>query len=81
MKLFDLEAAKAGSPVYTRNGLKVRIICFDFNSWAGETKLVALVRHADGGECLSTYNLDGSSGINGDLGQTLMTLEPRVSLS
>lgn len=29
MKPFDLEAAKAGKPVYTRDGRKVRIICFD----------------------------------------------------
>lgn len=28
-KYFDLEAAKAGRPVCTRNGKKVRIVCFD----------------------------------------------------
>lgn len=29
LKKFDLEAAKAGKPVCTRDGRKVRIICFD----------------------------------------------------
>lgn len=29
MKPFDLEKAKAGKPVCTRNGHKARIICFD----------------------------------------------------
>lgn len=29
MKPFDLEAAKAGKPVCTRDGIKARIICFD----------------------------------------------------
>lgn len=29
LKEFDLEKAKAGKPVYTRDGRKVRIICFD----------------------------------------------------
>lgn len=29
MKPFDLEAAKAGAPVCTRDGRKARIICFD----------------------------------------------------
>ena len=29
LKPFDLEAAKAGKPVCTRDGRKVRIICFD----------------------------------------------------
>ncbi len=29
MKAFDLEEAKAGKPVCTRNGSPARIICFD----------------------------------------------------
>lgn len=29
MKEFDLEAAKKGAPVCTRNGQKARILCFD----------------------------------------------------
>ncbi len=40
LKPFDLEAAKAGKPVCTRDGRKARIICFDRN-W--DMNIVALV--------------------------------------
>ena len=40
LKPFDLEAAKAGKPVCTRNGRKARIICFDAE---GEHPIIALV--------------------------------------
>ena len=40
VKPFDLEAAKAGKPVCTRDGRKARIICFD-RDW--DTHIVALV--------------------------------------
>lgn len=33
MKPFDLEAAKAGKPVCTRNGYEARIICFDYQTY------------------------------------------------
>lgn len=33
LKPFDLETAKAGKPVCTRDGRKARIICFDMNSF------------------------------------------------
>lgn len=32
LKPFDIEAAKAGKPVCTRDGRKARIICFDLNN-------------------------------------------------
>ena len=32
MKPFDLEKAKAGAPVCTREGFNARIICFDANN-------------------------------------------------
>ena len=32
LKPFDLQAAKSGKPVCTRDGRKVRIICFDSKS-------------------------------------------------
>lgn len=32
MKNFDLAAAKAGAPVYTRRGFPARIICWDMNA-------------------------------------------------
>lgn len=40
-KPFDLEAAKAGKPVCTRDGRKARIICFDRN--ASSYNIVALI--------------------------------------
>lgn len=40
LKPFNLEAAEAGNPVCTRDGRKVRIICFD-RDW--DTNIVALV--------------------------------------
>ena len=41
MKPFNLEEAKAGKPVCTRDGRKARIICFDRN--AARYNIVALV--------------------------------------
>ena len=40
LKPFDLNAAKAGKPVCTRDGRKARIICFDMK---GEHPIVALI--------------------------------------
>ena len=40
LKPFDLEAAKAGKPVCTRDGRKARIICFDRDC---DMHIVALV--------------------------------------
>ncbi|MDO4824258.1 MAG: hypothetical protein Q4A08_08845 [Bacteroidales bacterium] len=44
-KQFDLEAAKAGKPVCTRNGKKVRIVCFDRKSY--RYPILALVQWND----------------------------------
>lgn len=44
LKPFDLEAAKAGAPVVTRDGRPARIICFDAKSL---NNIIALVE--DGG--------------------------------
>lgn len=40
LKPFDLEAAKLGKPVCTRNGRKARIVCFDAK---GDKPIIALV--------------------------------------
>lgn len=40
LKLFDLEAAKAGRPVCTRDGRKVRIVSFDMKD---KRPIVALI--------------------------------------
>ena len=60
MKPFDLEAAKAGKPVCTRDGRKARIICFDRN-W--EYPIVALIECGNGEEMISSCDKDGKARI------------------
>lgn len=50
LKPFSLEAAKLGKPVCTRDGRKVRIICFDYKGDANAYPILALI---------STSNLSG----------------------
>ena len=57
MKPFDLEAAKAGAPVVTRNGKKARIICFDLNN--GEYVLVVAITPGNGREEIVLMKKDG----------------------
>ena len=57
-KPFDLEAAKAGKPVCTRDGRKVRILCYDLKG--AEYPIVALVEAHDYlYESISTYDRNG----------------------
>ena len=57
LKPFDLEAAKAGKPVCTRDGRKVRIVCFDSKN-DPRRPIVALVEHNDN-ELLYEYTIEG----------------------
>lgn len=56
MKKFDLELAKAGHPVQTRDGKKARILCFDRKD--DDCPIVALVE-IDGYEYTKHYTLKG----------------------
>lgn len=56
MKPFDLEAAKAGKPVCTRDGRKARIICFDLNN--KNFPIVAII-NCDTEENVYQYDIDG----------------------
>ena len=56
MKEFDLEQAKAGKPVYTRDGRKARIICFDRKD---NTPIVALIECVNHAEILQCVHNDG----------------------
>lgn len=57
-KPFDLEAAKSGKPVCTRNGQEVRIICFDAK--LKNYSIVALVKEKGSTqEYLHTYTNEG----------------------
>lgn len=59
MKPFNLEAAKAGKPVCTRDGRKARIICFDRHG--EDCPIIALVVDSKNAECeeVIDYTLDG----------------------
>lgn len=57
---FDLERAKAGEPVCTRDGQDVRIICFDCKQDDADT-IVALITLDNGLEVPNIYELDGNS--------------------
>ena len=57
MKPFDLEAAKAGKPVCTRDGKKARILCTDLN--AGKYTVVAAVDFDNNREFLETFTEEG----------------------
>ena len=61
LKPFNLEAAKAGKPVCTRDGRKARIICFDAKS-KDEKNIIALVSSKDcpGFENLIAYPNNGN---------------------
>ena len=56
LKPFDLEAAKAGKPVCTRDGRKARIICFDRKN--NSEPIVALIDNK-GYELNLNYNVNG----------------------
>lgn len=53
MKPFDIELAKKGHPVCTRNGCKVRIVCFDRKS--ALYPIVALIENSPEDEELVIY--------------------------
>lgn len=55
-KEFDLELAKSGFPVKTRNGEKVRILCFNM---IASTPIVALVKIRDTLEKVYQYYNNG----------------------
>lgn len=58
---FDLEKAKAGAPVQTRNGRSARIICWDAAIMFHQIvhPIVALVKKSDGLERMHTFTALG----------------------
>lgn len=58
LKEFDLEAAKSGKPVCTRDGRNVRIICFDKKK--DVYPLIVLVSDKDGYEIINQYKANGA---------------------
>lgn len=74
LKLFDLEAAKTGKSVCTREGRKARIICFDAKDTQPiiglyEKDIDGIVR-----EYLCSYHMDGRMYDDHDCGYDLMMI-------
>lgn len=68
LKEFDIEKAKAGAPVCTRDGRPVRIICFDFQEYGMKEAdekypIIALVKE-DKGERAFVYRESGKCKID-----------------
>ena len=73
LKPFDLQKAKQGKPVCTRDGRKARIICFDLQS-IEKTPIVAAVQVTDKQEVISHYYEDGRQFVDGISELDLMML-------
>ena len=70
MKEFNLEEARQGKPVCTRDGRKVRILCFDLKD--NNFPICAAVEEEEGVEYPYTYNLSGKFRLNGEHVSDLM---------
>ena len=73
LKPFDLQKAREGKPVCTRDGRKARIICFDLQS-IEKTPIVAAVHVTDKQEVISHYYEDGRQFVDGISELDLMML-------
>ena len=57
---FDIEKAKSGKAVRTRNGMEVRIICYNREN-RDKKCIVALIKNKNGNEQVQNYYVDGTS--------------------
>ena len=73
LKPFDIQKAREGKPVCTRDGRKARIICFDFQS-IENTPIVAVVQVTDKQEVIANYYEDGRRFVDGISELDLMML-------
>lgn len=77
LKPFDLQKAKAGKPVCTRDGREARIICFDRNSIQ---PIVALIKNFNEEESVNVFFKDGHSlSKNNEVEADLMMLSEKRS--
>lgn len=58
MREFNLEEAKAGKPVCTRDGKDVRIICWDWKN-PSSISIIALLKKEKDCESIQKYTQDG----------------------
>lgn len=73
LKPFDLQKAKEGKPVCTRDGRKARILCYDFKQ-NKEYPILVAVENKDGKECALLYSNDGISEMYKSSNNELMLL-------
>ena len=71
MKPFNLEQAKAGAPVCTRNGQPARIVCYDFKGHKNYP-ILALIENMAGTESTVSYALNGHHSLDSETGIDLM---------
>ena len=71
LKPFDIQKAREGKPVCTKDGRKARIICFDRNDLY---PIVALIECEDGKERIGAYSKQGQTEIYEIKGTDLMML-------
>ena len=71
MKPFNLEQAKAGAPVCTRDGQPARIVCYDLKGLKNYP-IIALVESPVGVEATVSYALDGHHSLDSETGADLM---------
>ena len=57
LKPFDIQKAREGKPICTRDGRKARIICFDLKD--KDYPIAAAVQNKDGDESIRTYTAEG----------------------
>lgn len=72
---FDLEAAKSGAKVVTRDGRPARIVCFDAKD---RYPIIALVDNKDGTEICCSFTADGHHLYQEPESTTLMMLPTPV---
>ena len=71
MKPFNLEQAKAGAPVCTRDGRPVRIVCYDLKGYKNYP-IIALIENMVGAESIMSYALNGHHSLDSETGIDLM---------
>lgn len=71
LKPFDIQKAREGKPVCTRDGRKARIICFDAKC---DLPIIALATETGGNETLIRYNSNGRFTNLNETGFDLMML-------
>ena len=78
LKPFDIQKAREGKPVCTRDGRSVRILCFDANIMPGNKNILALIRKNDGSEYVEYYTSNGKfSDSKDDINDLMMLLEKK----